>query len=310
MNNDLFALKSVKEVLAGQVVTRFAPSPTGYLHLGHAFSALFCHAVARALDATLLLRIEDHDRQRSKPPFVEQIISDLRWLGIVDHTISILDQGSRFDRYEALVQSLLAQGHAYRCTCTRKQLTQISKRTQGSSQFYPGICRDKARDPTLPHCIRFALPGTSVEFRDLLQGEQVQRPADDCGDFILVDRMGNPSYQLANVVDDHDQGVNLILRGTDLLDSTGRQALLRECLFPAASPPLYGHHPLLYETIHGEKQKLSKRHFSTSIAEMRGSGWAQDQVIGACMANCSEVQKDERLSLVEAETRILEEFCR
>jgi glutamyl-Q tRNA(Asp) synthetase len=293
-------LNTKSEVLgghAGRVLTRFAPSPTGRLHLGHVLSALYVWAGARAFDGLVLLRIEDHDRERSRPEFEQGILDDLSWLGLVpdlglEHGAVLREfrQSDCLERYEADLQLLIDAGLAYACECSRAQI-KAQHPQSGDELFYPGTCRDKKIQHGVKksqHGVRcgwrMRLPADSVVFDDLLLGAQLQQPSEQCGDFLLRERNGNFSYQFAVVSDDLQHGVDLIVRGQDLTASTGRQLLLRDALAKLKGihlkPLMFCHHPLLLDQ-HGAK--FSKSAGSQSIDSLRASGVSAEAVIAEAL---------------------------
>lgn len=268
--------------------TRFAPSPTGYLHAGHVLSALYVWTIGRDLGADIALRIEDHDLSRSRPEFETAIWEDLAWLGFVDDLASVSPyrvgqlwkQSEHTGAYVDALRSLAGRGLVYACDCTRRDIG--SSGVQGTELHYSGRCR--TRGLPLPdfskagpaHGIRLnlaaagqaaGLPST-VAFDDLLLGPQLQTPAEQCGDFLLRDRHGQWTYQFAVVVDDFRHGCNLIIRGEDLLASTGRQILLAQVL-GRADAIRFLHHPLLTDA---DGLKLSKRTLAEGIRAHRERG--------------------------------------
>ena len=249
------------------VVTRFAPAPTGYLHLGHVLNAIYVWETARASgpDARVLLRIEDHDRARSRPEFEAALLEDLGWLGFVPDG-ALTRQSERSAVYERALDDLRKRGLTYACECSRADI--------GSSR-YPGTCRNKklAESPGLS--VRVRLDPTVERFQDLRLGLQEQQPSEQCGDLLVRDRHGNWTYQFAVVVDDWLQGVNLVIRGEDLLDSTGRQIQLAR-LLGRDQPPAFLHHELLMKTA---TQKLSKSDGDTGVRDLRAKGWSAEEVI-------------------------------
>lgn len=286
-------LAAIAQKLAGRpIVTRFAPSPTGFLHLGHVAHALYVWAVARALKAKVLLRIEDHDAQRCKPSYTAAILRDLQRLGFIpdggfpartsEHAFI---QSENTARYEALLAELQAQGHVYPCACSRKDLQRRQGPPLSSNQAeraYDGFCRGLNTDPSLAargrFCWRLHVPSDwQACFWDARFGWCEQRPALQCGDFALKDAQGNPTYQMAVVVDDLHHGVNLVIRGEDLLASTGRQLYLRQLLAPTAPAPLYVHHPLLCEP--RSQEKLSKSKAAESVASLLQQGYTPSELI-------------------------------
>ena len=249
------------------VVTRFAPAPTGYLHLGHVLNALYVWETARAsgADARVLLRIEDHDRSRSRPEFEAALIDDLAWLGFVADG-EATRQSDRGALYERALDSLRARGLTYACECSRMEI--------GSGR-YPGTCRDRDLRETPGRGIRVRLDAAVERFDDLRLGPQEQRPFEQCGDLLVRDRHGNWTYQFAVVVDDWLQDVNLVIRGEDLLDSTGRQIQLAR-LIGRSHPPKFLHHELLMKT---PSQKLSKSDGDSGVRDLRAAGWSAEAVI-------------------------------
>jgi glutamyl-Q tRNA(Asp) synthetase len=257
-------------------LTRFAPAPTGFLHLGHVVNAVVVWGVARARGGRVLLRIEDHDRQRSKPELERALLDDLDWLGFKPDVypttayrqgLCEARQSERDAIYRAAVQPLIARGLVYGCSCSRREIEQPR---------YPGTCRDRGIPVADGIGWRLRVEPGIERFVDGLQGPQEQEPAQQCGDFLLRDRLGNWTYQLAVVVDDWQQGIDLVIRGTDLLASTGRQIVLARML-GRHSPPSFMHHPLVMKSPH---QKLSKSDGDSGIAALRDAGWTAPRVIG------------------------------
>jgi glutamyl-tRNA synthetase/glutamyl-Q tRNA(Asp) synthetase len=254
-------------------VTRFAPAPTGYLHLGHAANALAVWGIARATGSTVLLRIEDHDRGRCRPEYEAALRDDLAWLGFTPDR-EVPSQRERGERYAAALASLAVR--AYVCDCSRRDIAQQVGEVFGEEMRYPGTCRDRALSPAASDARRIPLGDTVEHFDDLRLGAQEQRPAQQCGDLLVRDRAGHWTYQFAVTVDDLDQGVDLIVRGEDLLASTGRQFALAR-LLGRAEPPRVVHHALLR---HPDGSKLSKSDGATGIRELRASGWSAAKVLG------------------------------
>src|SRR5262245_60545819 len=215
------------------MISRFAPAPTGFLHLGHVVNAIYVWGVTQSRGGRVLLRIEDHDRQRSRPEFERAILDDLDWLGFVpdDYETDAFRgracQGRQSDRsavYEEALQKLRALGLVYACECSRGDIVAAS--LSHDELRYPGTCASKAvrEGPGLGLRVRLA---PSIErFVDLRHGPLEQRPSEQCGDLLARDREGNWTYQFAVTVDDLEQGVTHVIRGDDLLASTGRQIQL------------------------------------------------------------------------------------
>ena len=254
------------------VVTRFAPSPTGYLHIGGARTALFNWLYARHCGGRFLLRIEDTDRARSTEDAVRAIIDGLDWLGL-NWDGDPISQITRTDRHVEAVNTLLASGHAYHCYATPEELDEMrtKARAAGTRRLYDGMWRD--RDPSeapagIDPVVRFRAPleGTTV-IKDKVQGE-VSVQNDGLDDIVLLRADGTPTYMLAVVVDDHDMGVTHVIRGDDHLNNALRQANLITAL--GWETPVYAHIPL----IHGaDGAKLSKRHGALGVEAYRDMGY-------------------------------------
>lgn len=247
------------------MITRFAPAPTGHLHLGHVVNALHVWGAARERDGQVRLRIEDHDRQRSRPEYEASILEDLAWLGFVPDG-PLIRQSERDAIYRRRLQPLVDRALVFGCTCSRSEL-------QGEA--YPGTCRDK--DITLSDGVGWRVridPGVERFFDELL-GPQEQEPSRQCGDVLVRDRLGNWTYQFAVTVDDHLQEITDVIRGVDLLDSTGRQLRLAR-LLGRTTPPRFWHHSLVMK--HGS-QKLSKSDGDTGVRDLRAQGWTADRVL-------------------------------
>jgi glutamyl-tRNA synthetase len=253
-------------------VLRFAPSPTGYLHIGGARTALFNWLYARHSGGTFLLRIEDTDRERSTPEAVGAILAGLEWMGL-NWDGQTVYQFARADRHREVAETLLAHGNAYRCYATAQELDEMraEQRAQGKPIRYDGRWRD--RDPAdappgAPFVVRIraAQTGETV-VQDVVMGE-VRFPNDQLDDMILLRSDGTPTYMLAVVVDDHDMGVTHIIRGADHLNNAARQLQIIEAMgWPV---PVYGHLPL----IHGpDGAKLSKRHGALAVDAYRDMGY-------------------------------------
>ncbi len=286
-------IRAVLELPAAPWRTRFAPAPTGYLHLGHAVNAVYVWGLARAFGGRVVLRIEDHDRIRSRPEYEAALLEDLDWLGLEpdEHDKAMgrpfLRQSERGERYAEVLAWLEARGLAYPCVCTRRQIREHGSGREGGEAAelrYPGTCRTRKIDPASTPIRRLRLERREVTFTDLRLGEQRQVPADQCGDLLLRDRDGHWTYQLAVVVDDLDQGIDLVIRGEDLLASTGRQIQLAELLAPERGPdggrfePLrFLHHPLVLKQ---DGSKLSKSDRDTGLRELRAAGWSPERVLG------------------------------
>ena len=271
--------------------TRFAPAPTGYLHLGHAANAVWVWGLAQTFGGRVLLRVEDHDRGRCRPDYETALLDDLDWLGLVPDGASTTAfrqsslsqrQSDNGGRYAERLAELEARGLAYACTCSRTEIASGAPHRDRAAADereyrYPGTCRARALPPESTAARRVIISaGTIEQFDDLRLGAQRQDPDLQCGDLPVRDRLGNWTYQFAVVVDDIDQGVDLIIRGEDLLSSTGRQLRLARMLGRIA-PPRVLHHPLLR---HGDGRKLSKSAHDTGLGELRAAGRTSAEVLG------------------------------
>lgn len=256
------------------VTTRFAPAPTGYLHLGHVLNAIQAWGAARACGGRVLLRIEDHDRTRCRPAYEAAIREDLAWLGFVADA-EAPRQSERGARYAEVLAGLEARGLAYPCACSRKDIATVTGDEFNDEARYPGTCRDRGVDPASTPARRVRMdPGVEV-FSDRRMGAQTQSPADQCGDVLVRDRNGNWTYQFCVVVDDFDQGITLVVRGADLLASTGRQVRLARMIGREAMPEFL-HHGLIRKP---GGAKLSKSDGDTGVRELRAAGWRAADVV-------------------------------
>ena len=253
------------------VITRFAPSPTGHLHLGHAFSAVMGWAAARAAGGRWLLRLEDIDEGRVRPEFGESIRADLAWLGLVPDGPVMIQSGQK-QRHCAALEQLKAQGLLYPCVCTRADIARAASAPHaGETIAYPGTCRGRAGvDPSGPHAWRLDLAATGLpmeqRWQDLAAGPQSGR-ADSAGDPVLARKDGAIAYHLACVLDDFAQGVTLVLRGEDLAEATPVQRLLQRLL--GLPEPAYLHHKLLRDRA---GRRLAKRDSAQTLAARRATG--------------------------------------
>ena len=259
------------------VRTRFAPSPTGHLHIGGARTALFSHLFARHHGGRFVLRIEDTDRERSTPESIQAIVESLTWLGLT------WDEGPYFQSersalYRARVEDLLTAGHLYRCYCTSDELEarRQAALTAGRRPAYDRTCRDRPRAPAegAPFTLRFRAPlDGETPVADLVKGPVVFQNA-ELDDFIVVRSDGSPVFNFCNVVDDLDMQITHVIRGDDLLASTPRQILLYAAL--GATPPAFAHVPQILGV---DKTRLSKRHGATSVLAYRELGYLPDALV-------------------------------
>jgi glutamyl-Q tRNA(Asp) synthetase len=252
------------------LLTRFAPAPTGWLHLGHVLNAEYVWGELGppSLEERrrVILRIEDHDRERCRPEFEAGILEDLAWLGYQPDS-PLVRQSDRHAIYSHAAQRLIDRGLVYACDCTRKMV----------DSKYSGRCRERALVLTDAIGWRVRIDPGVETFDDLLLGPQAQDPSQQCGDVLIRDRLGNWTYQFAASVDDHDQGIDLVIRGEDLLASTGRQIRIAR-LLGRQTPATFLHHPLLMKS---PGQKLSKSDGDTGIRALRARGWTPDAVKSA-----------------------------
>jgi glutamyl-tRNA synthetase/glutamyl-Q tRNA(Asp) synthetase len=224
----------------------------------------------------VLLRIEDHDTTRCREEYEDALREDLDWLGFVPDEV-VPRQSERHARYEEVLADLRARGLAYVCTCSRKDIAEVVGDAVNEETRYPGTCRALGLEPGPGRGWRVVMePGTEL-FTDLLLGEQVQDPSAQCGDLLVRDRLGHWTYQFAVTVDDMDQAIDLVIRGEDLLGSTGRQLRLAR-LLGRTRRPLFLHHPLIVKP---GGEKLSKASGDTGVREMRAAGMTAAEVIGA-----------------------------
>jgi len=251
------------------VITRFAPSPTGFLHIGGARTALFNWLYAKANGGKMLLRIEDTDRQRSTEEAIVAIKDGLSWLGL-NWDGDAISQYARAERHREVAHQMVEAGTAYRCYCTAEELEAMREqaRDEGRNPMYDGTWRDRTDSPDLPFVIRLKTPldGETV-VHDQVQGD-VKFPNKDLDDLILLRSDGNPTYMLAVVVDDHDMGVTHIIRGDDHLTNAARQSIIFNAM--NWDVPVMAHIPL----IHGaDGAKLSKRHGAIGAEAYRAMGY-------------------------------------
>jgi glutamyl-Q tRNA(Asp) synthetase len=257
------------------MLTRFAPAPTGYLHLGHVVNALHVWGAARGADGQVLLRIEDHDRQRSKLEYEAAILEDLAWLGFT-HDGEVVRQRERAHIYHKALQRLIDRELVYGCTCSRADIQGSGIGDQGSGETrYANTCRDKGIPLGDGVGWRVIIEPGVERFFDEILGPQEQDPSEQCGDLLVRDRLGNWTYQFAATVDDHVQRITDVIRGQDLLSSTGRQIRLAR-LLGRQQMPRFRHHGLVMKSA---SQKLSKSDHDTGVRDLRALGWSAEKVL-------------------------------
>jgi glutamyl/glutaminyl-tRNA synthetase len=292
------------------VTTRFAPSPTGHLHLGHLLNAIHVWRLARRAGGLVRLRIEDHDRERARPEFEQSILDDLEWLGFTPDVPPIAAfragpcegrQSDHLTRYEDALARLDRDGRVYGCACSRAQ---ILLRTGGSTPSasraalasarggrpaaaedtaelrYDGFCRSRGLRPGPDVGTRVRLDPGVETFDDGRLGPQQQDPMAQCGDLLVRDRRGNWTYQFAVTVDDLVEDITDVIRGRDLLTSTGRQIQLAR-LLGRSEPPAFLHHPLI---LGADGEKLSKSRGDTALRELRAAGLSPAEAIARAEA--------------------------
>jgi glutamyl-tRNA synthetase/glutamyl-Q tRNA(Asp) synthetase len=321
-------LEALGRRLPARPRTRFAPAPTGWLHLGHVLNARYVWDVSRALAGQVLLRIEDHDRERCRPEFETGILDDLDWLGFDPDVFATNAfragrcEGRQSDReqiYLDAVGILRAQGLVYGCDCSRKDILETSAGREAADElWYPGTCRHRGLDlrsgvgwrvrsdtaasepeqfperfndgASAPEIFNDGASAPEI-FNDAMLGPQAQDPMAQCGDLLIRDRRGNWTYQFAVVVDDWRQAIDLVIRGRDLLASTGRQIRLAR-LLGRRQPPVFLHHPLIMKSA---DRKLSKSDRDTGVRDLRAAGWTREQVLAAAIRSVRLEKPDRRV---------------
>ena len=258
-----------------KIRTRFAPSPTGFLHVGGARTALFSWLHARKHGGEFVLRIEDTDLERSTEESVNAILEGMTWLGL-DYDEGPFFQTHRFDRYNEIIEQLLDEGKAYRCSCSKERLDKLreDQMKRKEKPRYDGHCRDRNVDPSQPHVIRFRNPSEgSVQFDDLVRGRVVVSNA-ELDDLIIRRTDGSPTYNLTVVVDDDDMQITHVVRGDDHINNTPRQINLLKAMGREA--PVYAHVPMI---LGDDGARLSKRHGAVSVMQYREEGFMPEALL-------------------------------
>lgn len=260
------------------VRVRIAPSPTGYLHVGTARSALFNYLFARHYGGTFLVRIEDTDLERSRREYIEPILDALRWLGL-EWDEDIVYQSQRLDHYRSYVDKILETGHAYRCFCTKEELDAERERAKAEKlpPRYSGKCRRLTQaevqaklDAGQPFTVRIKVPEGTTSYDDMVSGE-LTRHSDDIEDMIIARSDGSATYNFAVVIDDHEMGITHVIRGNDHITNTFKQIhVYRAFDWPV---PKFGHVPLI---LRPDKKKVSKRLGDKDVGEYRHEGIVSD----------------------------------
>jgi len=258
------------------VVTRFAPSPTGMLHLGGVRTALFSWLYARRTGGRFILRVEDTDRERSTDEAVRVILDGMSWLGLGADEGPFF-QSQRFDRYHEVIGEMLKAGSAYHCYCTKEELDALREQqiARKEKPRYTGICRDRAEPrPGVSPVVRFRNPlSGAVVVQDLVHGPVTFQNA-ELDDLIIARSDGTPTYNFCVVVDDRDMGVTHVIRGDDHLNNTPRQMNMLAAL--GATPPAYAHVPMI---LGPDGTKLSKRHGAVSVLQYQEEGFLPDALL-------------------------------
>lgn len=273
-----------------KIVTRFAPSPTGTLHLGGARTALFNFLFSRHHGGKFILRIEDTDRTRSTDEYTQDILGALTWLGITWDEGPYY-QSQRMELYRERAERLISEGKAYRCYCTPEELEarRQAAREKNENTRYDGHCRDRRDQPGLPFVVRFRTPQAgATSFTDLIHGPITIVNA-ELDDLVIIRADKTPTYNFSVVIDDMDMGITHVIRGDDHINNTPRQVLIYQAL--GLNPPLFGHLPM----IHGaDRTKLSKRHGATAVIEYRKDGYLPQAMVNY-LARLGWGYKDEEI---------------
>ncbi len=257
------------------VRTRFAPSPTGYLHVGGVRTALFSYLFARKHGGAFVLRIEDTDLERSTAGSVNAILEGMAWLGLT-YDEGPFFQTKRFDRYNAVIDELMGKGLAYRCDCPKERIDGLREGQMARKEKprYDGHCRGRHIDPDQPHAVRFSNPDEGVVVvDDLIRGRIVFRN-DELDDLVIRRTDGSPTYNLSVVVDDMDMGISHVIRGDDHINNTPRQINILRAL--GQEPPSYAHVPMI---LGDDGARLSKRHGAVSVIAYRDDGYLPEALL-------------------------------
>lgn len=255
--------------------TRFAPSPTGRLHLGHLLSIIYVYGWAQVLKAKVLIRLEDHDLGRVREEYIQDLLFDLEWLGIKDQSSGMVQQSQHFERYEAILLKEQDDARLFGCDCSRKRLQadqKVAPLESAGELWYRGHCQ--ARGLRKNKALRWLMPNEDISFEDARLGVQVQNPWRQAGAVLLRNRADEYTYQFAVSVDDWAEEIDLVIRGEDLLSSTARQMVLGR-QWGRLSPPVFLHHPLITDP---DGQKLAKSKLAKPLKQWREEGKAAEEL--------------------------------
>ncbi len=258
-----------------KVVTRFAPSPTGHLHIGGGRTAIFCWLLARHFGGEFRLRIEDTDTERSKQEYTDSILAWMKWLGL-DWDGDLTYQSQRKDVYNKYVDKLLETGHAYYCDCSVEEVEAMREvaRAKGEKPRYNGKCRERGLGYAEGRVVRLKVPAEGrVVFDDMVKGP-IAVDVNELDDMVLRRADGMPTYNMAVVVDDYEMGVTHVVRGDDHVSNTPKQILIYQALGLAV--PTFGHVPMI---LGPDKQKLSKRHGARAVVEYQQDGLLPEALV-------------------------------
>jgi glutamyl-tRNA synthetase len=284
------------------VRTRFAPSPTGMLHIGGVRTALFCWLYARRHGGVFILRVEDTDLERSTPEAVRAILEGMRWLGL-DHDEGVFYQTQRMDRYREVIGRFLADAHAYRCYCTKGELEELraGQLARKEKPRYDGRCRNRTEPrPGVDPVVRFRTPDEGqVVVQDVVHGPIVFDAA-ELDDLIIARSDGTPTYNFCVVVDDYDMRVTHVIRGDDHINNTPRQMQMLRAL--GAEPPVYAHLPMI---LGPDGAKLSKRHGAVSVLQYRDMGFLPEALLNY-LARLGWSHGDQEIFTIEELVRLFD----
>lgn len=258
-----------------KVVTRFAPSPTGHLHIGGGRTAIFCWLLARHFGGEFRLRIEDTDTERSKQEYTDSILASMKWLGL-DWDGDLTYQSQRKDVYNKYVDKLLETGHAYYCDCSVEEVEAMREvaRAKGEKPRYNGKCRERGLGYAEGRVVRLKVPAEGrVVFDDMVKGP-IAVDVNELDDMVLRRADGMPTYNMAVVIDDYEMGVTHVVRGDDHVSNTPKQILIYQAL--GLTVPTFGHVPMI---LGPDKQKLSKRHGARAVVEYQQDGLLPEALV-------------------------------